>query len=657
MKDNKKKRAGGLSIYLAIICMVVLAVLILWPGDSDSSMVKYSEILDAAQKGEIVGIEIDSETATIKAELLVERDGGIKYLSASIPADISTAATKLQELKDNGTISYFAAKELKILPEWVSYIFPAVMVVGFVVFMMFLMRQTGSGTKSAIDFGRSTAKLAKDSKKKITFDSVAGAKEEKEELQEAVEFLKNPEKYLEIGARIPKGFLLVGPPGTGKTLLAKAVAGEADVPFFSISGSDFMEMFVGVGASRVRDLFNQAKKASPSIIFIDEIDAIGRHRGAGLGGGHDEREQTLNQMLVEMDGFEPNEGVIVMAATNRPDILDPAILRPGRFDRQVVVGYPDVKGREEILMVHAKNKRIGSDVDLAEVAKNTQGFTGADLENLLNEAALLAVRAKRKFISAADIKEATYKVVMGPEKKSRVVSEKAKKLTAYHEAGHALILKLVSSYQKVDRVTIIPAGRAGGYTSFRPDEQKDYYTYNDMIESIKISLGGRAAEQLILGEVSTGAASDLQHVNSTVRNLIFKYGMSKNFENVIFGSEGDEVFIGRDFGTVRNYSEETATVLDNEIKDIIHNVYAEVLDLLNKNIDKLHALAGVLLENEKVDGEEFEAIFAEGMPYLERLKAEKAAKASEEQAEEPKEEVTIAPEANQENTEVTSEEN
>ena len=667
MKNNKKKKGGGIGIYLIIAVMVVLTVLILMPGASDSTDAKYSEIVDAALKGEIVGIEIDSETATIKAELLVPKDN-VKFMTASVPADISTAAAKLQELKDNGNIQYLSAKELTIIPEWVSFIIPAIMIVGFLIFMMYLMRQSGSGTKSAIDFGRSTAKLAKDSKKKVTFDSVAGANEEKEELQEAVDFLKNPEKYLEIGARIPKGFLLVGPPGTGKTLLAKAVAGEASVPFFSISGSDFMEMFVGVGASRVRDLFNQAKKASPSIIFIDEIDAIGRHRGAGLGGGHDEREQTLNQMLVEMDGFEPNEGIIVMAATNRPDILDPAILRPGRFDRQVVVGYPDVKGREEILMVHAKNKRIGSDVDLAEVAKNTQGFTGADLENLLNEAALLAVRAKRKFVSAADIKEATYKVVMGPEKKSRVVSDKAKRLTAYHEAGHALILKLVSSFQKVDRVTIIPAGRAGGYTSYRPEEEKDYYTYNDILESIKVALGGRAAEQIVLGEVSTGASSDLQHVNSMVRKLIFKYGMSKNFENMIFGSEGDEVFIGRDFGTVRNYSEETATVLDNEIKDIIHNVYAEVLDLLNKNMDKLHALAGVLLENEKVDGEEFEAIFNEGMPYLERLKAEKAAKAAEEAAkaedapestenEPAKEEVTIAPEAVEENTEVTNEEN
>lgn len=655
---KNKKKVGGLSIYLMIILMVALVVFLIMPGPSESVDAMYSEILDAALKGEIVGVELDSETATIKAELLVPKDG-IKYMTASVPADITTAAQKLQQLKDDGHISYYKAKELTIIPAWVSYVVPAVFGVGLILLMMHFMRQSaGSGARGAMDFGRSTAKLAKDMKKKVTFASVAGAKEEKEELQEAVEFLKSPEKYVEIGARIPKGFLLVGPPGTGKTLLAKAVAGEADVPFFTISGSDFMEMFVGVGASRVRDLFNQAKKSAPSIIFIDEIDAIGRHRGAGLGGGHDEREQTLNQMLVEMDGFEANEGVIVMAATNRPDILDPALLRPGRFDRQVVVGYPDVKGREEILMVHARNKRLGSDVDLEDIAKNTQGFTGADLENLLNEAALLAVRDKRKFISAADVKEAVYKVMMGPEKKSRVVSEKAKKLTAYHEAGHALVLKLVSSFQKVDRVTIIPAGRAGGYTSYRPEEEKDYYTYNDIIESIKVALGGRAAEQLVLGEISTGAASDLQSVNSMVRKLIFKYGMSKNFENMIFGSEGDEVFIGKDFGTVRNYSEETARILDNEIKDIIHNVYAEILTLLEQNIDKLHALAGVLIENEKVDGEEFEAIFAEGMDYLNRLKEAKAAKTAEEQAKaEDAEETTETPENQMPDTHAEAEDN
>ncbi len=623
---KNKKKLGGIGFYLMILIAVVLLVMAFMPGASDSSDAKFSDIIQAANKGEITGIVIDSEKAIIIAELTAEKDGGIKFLTAAIPADLTTGSQRVQQLYDEGKIQYLAAKRLTTIPQWVSYVVPAVFALGLILLMMFIMRQSaGAGTKSAMDFGRSTARMAKDLKKKITFDSVAGAKEEKEELEEAVEFLKNPAKYTEMGARIPKGFLLVGPPGTGKTLLAKAVAGEADVPFFSISGSDFMEMFVGVGASRVRDLFGQAKKAAPSIIFIDEIDAIGRHRGAGLGGGHDEREQTLNQMLVEMDGFEQNEGVIVMAATNRPDILDPALLRPGRFDRRVVVGYPDVKGREEILAVHARNKRLGSDVDLKEIAKNTQGFTGADLENLLNESALLAVRNNRKFITMEDVKEATYKVMMGPEKKSRVVSDKAKRLTAYHEAGHALVVKMVSSNQKVDRVTIIPAGMAGGYTSFRPEEEKDYYTYSDFMESIKVALGGRAAEQLVLGEVSTGAGNDLKQVNNMVRNLIFKYGMSKNFENMIFGSEGDEVFIGKDFGTVRNYSEETARILDNEIKDIIHKVYGEVLDLLQQNIDKLHALAGVLIENEKVDAEEFEAIFSQGMEYYNRIKEAKQA--------------------------------
>lgn len=665
---KNKKKLGGIGFYLMILFAVALLVMAFMPGASESSDVKYSDIIDAANKGEIVGVLLDSEKAIIIAELSEEQDGGIKYWTAAIPADLTTGSQRVQQLHEDGKIQYFAVKRLNTIPEWVSYVVPAVFAVGLFLLMMFFMRQSaGSGTKSAMDFGRSTARMAKDLKKKVTFDSVAGANEEKEELAEAVEFLKNPAKYTEMGARIPKGFLLVGPPGTGKTLLAKAVAGEADVPFFSISGSDFMEMFVGVGASRVRDLFNQAKKASPSIIFIDEIDAIGRHRGAGLGGGHDEREQTLNQMLVEMDGFEQNEGVIVMAATNRPDILDPALLRPGRFDRRVVVGYPDVKGREEILAVHARNKRLGSDVDLEEIAKNTQGFTGADLENLLNEAALLAVRNNRKFITMEDVKEAIYKVMMGPEKKSRVVSDKAKRLTAYHEAGHALIVKMVSSYQKVDRVTIIPAGMAGGYTSFRPEEEKDYYTYSDFMESIKVALGGRAAEQLVLGEVSTGAGNDLKQVNSMVRNLIFKYGMSENFENMIFGSEGDEVFIGKDFGTVRNYSEETARILDNEIKDIIHRVYGEVLELLNQNIDKLHALAGVLIENEKVDAEEFEAIFSQGMEYYNQVKeakqAARDAAAKQPETEEKAEksdtatEDEIAKDGENQDTEVTGEEN
>ena len=464
-----------------------------------------------------------------------------------------------------------------------------------------------------MSFGKSRARLAnEDSKMRVRFTDVAGADEEKEELKEIVEFLKEPKKYVELGARIPKGVLLVGPPGTGKTLLAKAVAGEAGVPFFSISGSDFVEMFVGVGASRVRDLFDQAKKNAPCIVFIDEIDAVGRHRGAGLGGGHDEREQTLNQLLVEMDGFGVNEGVIILAATNRPDILDPALMRPGRFDRRVVVNYPDIKGREEILKVHSRNKPLGPDVDLKDIAKTTPGFTGADLENLLNEAALLAARKNKKVITMDEIKEANYKVIMGPEKKSRVISDKEKRLTAYHEAGHAIAVRLVSSTMKIDRVTIIPSGRAGGFTSYKPDEDRHYTTKSQLIEQIMVSLGGRAAEELVLGEVSTGAANDLQKANQIARDMITKYGMSENLSNLVFGDENDEVFLGKSYAHIKNYSEEISARIDAEVKAIIDNAYNRVKQLLSDNRDKLEDVARALLEKERIEGDEFEEIFKNG---------------------------------------------
>lgn len=461
-----------------------------------------------------------------------------------------------------------------------------------------------------MSFGKSRAKMNTDDKKKVTFDDVAGADEEKEELKEIVEFLKSPKKFVELGARIPKGVLLVGPPGTGKTLLAKAVSGEAGVPFFSISGSDFVEMFVGVGASRVRDLFDQAKKNAPCIVFIDEIDAVGRHRGAGLGGGHDEREQTLNQLLVEMDGFGINEGVIILAATNRPDILDPALLRPGRFDRRVVVGLPDIKGREHILKVHARGKPLGSDVKLDDMAKTTPGFTGADLENLLNEAALLAARKSKRQINMDDIKEAIFKVIMGPEKKSRVINEKEKKLTAYHEAGHAIAVRLMSTTDKVDRVSIIPSGMAGGYTAYKPEEDKSYHTKGQLMERILVALGGRAAEQIVLGEISTGASGDLKTANGVARNMITKYGMSEKLGNLIFGNENDEVFIGRDFAQARNYSEEVAAQIDREVKSIIDSAYEKIIGALNDNIDRLHRVAQALIEKEKLEGVEFEEIFA-----------------------------------------------
>lgn len=462
-----------------------------------------------------------------------------------------------------------------------------------------------------MSFGRSKARLHDPSKNKVTFADVAGADEEKEELTEVVDFLKNPKKYSDLGAKIPRGILLFGAPGTGKTLLAKAVAGEAGVPFFSISGSDFVEMFVGVGASRVRDLFDNAKKNAPCIIFIDEIDAVGRHRGAGMGGGHDEREQTLNQLLVEMDGFGPNEGVIVIAATNRMDILDPALLRPGRFDRRVVVMRPDIKGREAILHVHAKGKPIAADVDLREIAKITPGFTGADLANLLNEAALLAARHKSKVIKYSDISEAVFKVMIGPEKKSRIINEKEKKLTAFHEAGHAVVLRTVSETDKVERVSIIPAGGAGGYTAHKPDEDIYYKTEKQIKDMIMISLGGRASEEIVLGEISTGASSDLQSCNALARDMITKYGMSGKLKNLVFGSD-EEVFLGRDFGHVQNYSEKIASVIDEEVQRIITESYDEVMSILKDKIVIMTAVATRLLETEKIDGDEFEAIFSSG---------------------------------------------
>jgi cell division protease FtsH len=429
-------------------------------------------------------------------------------------------------------------------------------------------------------------------------------------LAEIVEFLKHPSKFIDVGARIPKGVLLVGPPGTGKTLLAKAVAGEAGVPFYTISGSDFVEMFVGVGASRVRDLFDQAKKNSPCIVFIDEIDAVGRHRGAGLGGGHDEREQTLNQLLVEMDGFGVNQGVIVLAATNRPDILDPALLRPGRFDRRIYVGMPDIKGREAILRVHARKKPLMPEVDLGEIAKITPGFTGADLENLMNEAAILSARKNKKEIGNAEIKEAIFKVQIGPEKKSRVISEHERKLTAYHEAGHAIAVRAASTFNKVDRVTIIPAGAAGGYTVFKPDEDKSFYTKSQLMEGIIVALGGRAAEEVVLGEISTGAGNDLQQANKIARSMIVKFGMSERLSNLVFNGEESEVFIGRDFGHIRNYSDEYAAMIDEEVKAIIDNAYSKTVQIMKENINKLKVIAETLLQKEKIDGEEFEELFA-----------------------------------------------
>jgi len=471
----------------------------------------------------------------------------------------------------------------------------------------------GGGGNKVMNFGKSRAKLSvPDDKKKITFEMVAGLEEEKHELSELVDFLKNPKKFVDIGARIPKGVLLVGPPGTGKTYLAKAVSGEAGVPFFSISGSDFVEMFVGVGASRVRDLFEQAKKNSPCIVFIDEIDAVGRRRGAGLGGGHDEREQTLNQLLVEMDGFGINEGVIIVAATNRPDILDPALLRPGRFDRRVVVGRPDVRGREEVLKIHAKGKKIGADVDLGVIAHTTAGFTPADLENLLNEAALLAARVNKKEIDMEELRKAFVKVGIGAEKKSKVISEKEKRITAYHEGGHAILFEMLNELDPVHIISIIPTGMAGGYTMHLPGEDKSYNSKTFMEQQIVALLGGRAAEEIVLKDITTGASNDIERATNIARAMVTKFGMSEKLGPINLGDDNNEVFIGRDWGHTRNYGERFASDIDTEIKSIVDTAYKKALDILNENMDVLHKTTGLLMDKEKVTGAEFRALFPEG---------------------------------------------
>lgn len=499
---------------------------------------------------------------------------------------------------------------------WFFNIMPTIFLVlimgGLVFFMIKRMNQTMSNeTNRAMGFGKARVKQAKDEKRKTTFADVAGADEEKEELSEIVEFLKEPSKFDSLGARIPKGVLLIGPPGTGKTLLARATAGEASVPFFSISGSDFVEMYVGVGASRVRDLFDQAKKAAPSIIFIDEIDAVGRHRGAGMGGGHDEREQTLNQLLVEMDGFGANEGVIILAATNRPDILDPALLRPGRFDRQVAVGYPDIRGREEILKVHARGKPLAPDVDLSVIARSTVAFTGADLENLLNEAALLAARRDKKAITMAEIEEATIKVLVGSEKKSRKMSDKEKKLTAYHEAGHAVVTYYLDGQDPVHQVSIIPRGLAGGYTLHMPTEDKNYASKHDMLNDLVVLLGGRVAESIALGDISTGASNDIERATKLARDMVTRYGMSEVLGPISFSSGSDEIFLGKDYSHMKGYSENVASTIDKEINSFINNAYDRTHVILSQNVGKLNKVAEYLLIEEKIDGEKFKELMSD----------------------------------------------
>lgn len=604
----------GISFYI-VLFVIILLILTFYTGGETTSQLIYTDLLSEMNKGNVSSVVLEERKATVEFRTNPKADSKVNRYTVYIPSvEIFTKLVTDNNIANAGNEAKLIRFEDKMPPQapwWVSMLPTLGILVVFILFWVFFIQQSqgGGGGNRVMSFGKSRAKLSTEDKRKITFEDVAGADEEKEELQEIVEFLKAPKKFVELGARIPKGVLLVGPPGTGKTLLAKAVSGEAGVPFFSISGSDFVEMFVGVGASRVRDLFEQAKKSSPCIVFIDEIDAVGRHRGAGLGGGHDEREQTLNQLLVEMDGFGINEGVIILAATNRPDILDPALLRPGRFDRRVLVGLPDIKGREQILKVHARNKPLAQDVRLDDLAKGTPGFTGADLENLLNEAALLTARKNKKLIDMNEIKEAIFKVVMGPEKKSRVMSDKERKLTAYHEAGHALAIRLASTTDKVDRISIIPAGMAGGYTAHKPDEDKNYHTKSQLLELIIVALGGRAAEQLVLDEISTGAGSDLKTANGVARSMITKYGMSDSLGNMIFGGDNDEIFVGRDFAHTKNYSEETAAEIDREVKHIMESSYEKTLSLLKENIDKLHKVAEALMEKEKLEGQEFEEIF------------------------------------------------
>jgi len=605
------KKGRGFSFYIILLVIVAL-ILMMFNSVSNPTGMKYSDFRKELDAGNVKGVLVK----TLEADVILTSQSGnylpdYRYTVSFLSQD--SFMELLDSAYEDGKLQNYDVEKKSNPPWWLEMLPMFAIVILFVFFWIFFIQQTQGGGNRVMSFGKSRARMAsEESKNKVRFSDVAGADEEKAELEEIVDFLKEPRKYVELGARIPKGVLLVGPPGTGKTLLAKAVAGEAGTPFFSISGSDFVEMFVGVGASRVRDLFDQAKKNAPCIIFIDEIDAVGRHRGAGLGGGHDEREQTLNQLLVEMDGFGVNEGVIVLAATNRPDILDPALMRPGRFDRQVVVSYPDIRGREEILKVHSKNKPLGEDVDLKDIAKTTPGFTGADLENLLNEAALLAARKNQKKITMAEIKEANYKVMMGPEKKSRVISDKEKKLTAYHEAGHAIAVRLISTTVKVDRVTIIPSGRAGGFTSYKPDEDRHYTTKAQLLERIMVALGGRAAEEIMLGEISTGAASDLKQANSIARDMVTKYGMSDELSNLVFGDENDEVFLGKSYVHSRNYSEEVSARIDSEVKKIIDDCYNKIKQILIDNKQKLEDISRALLEKERLEADEFEEIFKNG---------------------------------------------
>ena len=650
--DNKKK-VRNLLLYLGIpILIIIITAAVLSTNKStspktseleqyfvqdmvDSFNIDYGsgqiEITLKEGMSPIKSTDSDSQSATTAAQTATEQQetrSNSKKSKIVVKGQLADIQRFLDDIKpyynpastDEIPHNLTRATDNSILMEMIPTLI--IMIILIVAWVLIMKKMGGGLGGKEMNFGKAKIKNTNDEKRKTTFDDVAGADEEKEELAEVVEFLKAPEKYNKLGARIPKGVLLVGPPGTGKTLLARAVAGEAGVPFFSISGSDFVEMFVGVGASRVRDLFDQAKKNSPCIIFIDEIDAVGRQRGAGLGGGHDEREQTLNQLLVEMDGFGANEGVILIAATNRPDVLDPALMRPGRFDRQVIVSYPDINGREAILKVHARKKPLAPDVKLKTIAKTTAGFTGADLENLLNEAALLAARKNKKAITMEEIEEATIKVVVGAEKKTRVMSDKEKKLTAYHEAGHAICFHELATQDPVHEISIIPRGMAGGYTMPLPSEDKSYNSRTEMLEDIVVCLGGRVAEAIILDDISTGASNDIEKATKTARDMVTKYGMTKELGCICYGKDNSAVFLGRDMGHTQDYSERTAAKIDELILEIVNNAYDRAETILKDNIDKLHEVAAYLIKHEKMGGEDFEAVM--NGTYVEPVEAEDA---------------------------------
>ena len=598
------RNAKGLGFYLIVVLLILLLLTYFRGGLEASQSWNYDQLEEAITQEEVVKVEItpNQEVPTGSLKVLLS-DGNVKYVNVT---DITKAES---ELREHESID-LEIEDVERSSVWIS-ILPSLLIGIVLVFVFTMMnRQAGGGNSKMMNFGKSRARMITPDAKRVTFDDVAGLQEEKEELEEIVDFLKEPSKFIQVGARIPKGVILVGPPGTGKTLLAKAIAGEAGVPFFSISGSDFVEMFVGVGASRVRDLFEEAKKHQPCIVFIDEIDAVARRRGTGMGGGHDEREQTLNQLLVEMDGFGVNEGIIVMAATNRVDILDPAILRPGRFDRQVAVGRPDVKGREEILLVHAKGKPLGDDVDLKEVARTTAGFTGADLENLMNEAAILAAKEKRIYVKQSDINRAFIKVGIGAEKKSRVISEKEKQITAYHEAGHAILFHLLPDVGPVHTISIIPTGRgAAGYTMPLPEKDEMFQTKGRMMQELVVDLGGRVAEELIFHDVTTGASQDIKQATALARAMVTRYGMSERLGLINYDDDDGQVFIGRDLAHTRSYGEEIASIIDEEVKRLIDDAHEKAQTMLKTHEQVLHDCAKLLVEKEKIGREEFEALF------------------------------------------------